>query len=126
MKAFFLLTSLLFASFAHAYQLRSGTYQMSGGNGGWLDSSYHGEVIIQPQGDNYSLRWKIGMSQSQVGVGILHRDILSVAYLDQATGIFGVASYRLITDGELEGIWSSFNGTSQKPEYLVWKSYFTY
>lgn len=103
--------------------LRSGVYQLSGGNSSW-GSSYQGDVIILPQGENYSITWRIGTRQTQVGIGILNQDILSVAYFDNLTHAWGVASYRIIRDGELEGRWTTYESTIQKPEYLIWKSYY--
>ncbi|MDE3045691.1 MAG: hypothetical protein KGJ02_03510 [Verrucomicrobiota bacterium] len=120
-----LIASLLFAISAYSYHLPSGTYQLSGSSSRW-SNGYQGEVIIQPQGENYSLRWRIGSSQSQIGIGILNGNVLSVAYLDEATRVFGVVSYRLVDDGVLEGKWSTIDGTTQKPEFLAWKNYFTF
>ncbi len=121
-KLFLLCLVCVLSSFSYP-RLWTGTYQLSGGNTKYGSSGYHGEVTIQPQGDNYRVVWRIGSSQTQVGVGILDRDILSVAYCDSSNNAWGVVSFRLIADGELEGRWASFQGTSQQPEYLIWKSY---
>jgi hypothetical protein len=129
MKKMFLLCLLCVASGfcavnSYAYPpLRIGTYQLSGGNSKWDGGGYQGEVTIYPQGENYRVVWRIGSSQSQAGVGILYNDILSVAYCDSSNTAWGVVSFRLVADGELQGRWTGFNGTSQKPEYLVWKGY---
>ncbi len=112
------------ATVAFAYpRLWTGTYALSGGNSKWGSSAYQGEVTIQPQGENFQVVWKIGAKQSQVGIGILYNGILSVSYTDSSSGDWGVASFRLVSDGELEGRWTSYSGTSQKPEYLVWKGH---
>ena len=123
MKKMFLLCLLLAASGFAYPSLWPGTYALSGGNSKYGGSGYHGEVTIYPQGDNYRVVWRIGSSQTQVGVGILYEDIFSVAYCDATKNLWGVVSFRLIRDGELEGRWASFNGTTQQPEYLIWKSY---
>jgi hypothetical protein len=127
MRKLFLLCVLFLAvtSYASAAypKLRTGTYLLSGGNTKWADSGYRGEVIIEPQGENYRLIWRIGSAQSQYGVGILYDDILSVAFCDGSNTNWGVVSYRLVADGELQGRWTSYTGTSQKPEYLIWKGY---
>ncbi|MES2273594.1 MAG: hypothetical protein V4487_05345 [Chlamydiota bacterium] len=123
---FFALFSTAHAYSPYSYLLRSGTYQLSGGNTKWNGGAYQGEVVIQPQGENYSVVWFIGSSQAQIGVGILENDILSVAFQDLSNATVGVVSFRIVADGELEGKWTSLDGYSQKPEYLVWKSYFTY
>lgn len=126
-KTVFLMALFLsFVSSGYAWILRTGTYDLSGGNntGG---TGYHGEVIIAPQGDNYKVTWLIGSKQAQVGVGVLHNDILSVAYVDAGNpSLWGVASYRVGPWGELEGRWTAFDGVASKPEYLVWKNYHTY
>lgn len=118
---FFLMSSV------HAWTLKTGTYVLSGGNDGWGNSSYQGEVVIAPQGDNYSVIWRIGNRQAQVGVGILQNDVLSVAFTDVGNPSFwGVASFRVKAFGELEGKWAGHDGTTTRPEYLVWKNYSTY
>lgn len=119
------LTLAIFCAFitaAHAYYLRTGTYQLSGGNTQW-GNAYQGEVVIVPQGENYRLTWFIGSRQCQVGVGILHNDVLSVAFNDITNNFWGIASYRVKFGNELEGRWTSFDGQIQKPEYLIWKGY---
>lgn len=125
-KGFFLIAMFLsLASSAHAWTLKTGTYALSGGNSNWSGSGYQGELTITPQGDNYSVIWRIGNRQAQIGIGILQDDVLSVAFIDAANPSFwGVASYRVKAFGELEGKWSAFDGTTNKPEYLVWKSYY--
>jgi hypothetical protein len=122
MKKFFTIFVLGTAGLL-GYSLRTGTYMLSGGNSKWEGSAYHGEVTIVPHGENFHVAWRIGTGQIQNGIGILYNDILSVAFLDQRSGIWGVGSFRLVREGELEGRWTTYNGTSQKPEYLVWKGY---
>lgn len=126
-KALFLMALFLsLTSSIYAWTLKTGTYDLSGGNntGG---GGYRGEVIIAPQGDNYKVIWMIGSKQAQVGVGILHNDILSVAFTDVGNPSFwGIASYRVGPWGELEGKWTASDGVTSKPEYLVWKNYYTY
>lgn len=113
----------LFATNAEARTLKTGTYALSGGNSEWSSSGYQGEVVIAPQGDNYKVIWRINNRQAQVGVGIFQNDILSVAFTDASNPSFwGVASFRLKPFGEIEGRWTSFGGTTSKPEYLIWKS----
>ena len=127
MKKWILLAMLFFSTGAYAWTLKTGTYDLSGGNSNWGGSGYQGEVIIAPQGDNYTVIWRVGTRQTQLGVGILQDDILSVAFTDLSNSTFwGVASYRVGPWGELEGKWSSYDGQAQKPERLVWKSYSTY
>jgi len=128
MKKLFLLCVLLLAATSYASpvypKLRTGTYLLSGGNTKWADSGYRGEVLIEPQGENFRVIWRIGSAQSQYGVGILSNGVLSVAYCDGSTNTnWGVASYVLVADGELQGRWTSYTGTSQKPEYLIWKGH---
>ena len=123
MKRFLVVFLLCTASVFASPRMRTGTYLLSGGNSKWSGGGYQGEVTIYPQGENYRLVWQIGHQQTQMGVGILYNNILSVAYLDLGTNVWGVASFRLVGDGEFEGRWTSYDGTIQKPEYLVWKGY---
>lgn len=119
--------ALSFANGAFAWTLKTGTYDLSGGNNNWGVNGYHGQVIIAPQGNNYSVIWRIDGRQTQVGVGILQEDILSVAFTDFSNnGFWGVASYRVRPFGELEGVWTSYSDVIQKPEHLVWQSYSTF
>ena len=126
MKKWILLMILFLAQAGYAWTLKPGTYNLSGGNSFW-GSSYEGEVVICPNGENYRVIWKIGTSQTQVGVGVLQGDILSVAFTDLSKPSFwGVISYRVKPFGELEGKWASYESHSQKAEYLVWKNDFIY
>ncbi len=126
MKNWILLAMLFLNTSAFAWTLKTGTYDLSGGNG-TFGGGYQGEVVIAPQGENYAVIWRVGSQQTQLGVGILKDDVLSVAFTDLSNNSFwGVASYRVKAFGELEGSWTSYNGKTQKPEYLVWKSFSTY
>lgn len=126
-KMFLLMAALLLISSAHAWNLKTGTYALSGGNSSWGGGTYQGEVVIAPQGENYSVIWRIGNRQAQIGIGILQDDVLSVAFTDVSNPAFwGVASFHVKAFGEIEGRWTGYDGTSTKPEYLVWKSYSTY
>ena len=106
---------------------KPGTYEMHGSNADG-SGSYHGEVVIAPQGDNYSVVWRIGSYQSQVGIGVYRDwdDVLSVAFADLSKGFWGVASYKVGFFGNIEGKWTASNGTTQGTEYLTWKNYSTY
>lgn len=126
MKRILILAMLFLATGAYAWTLKTGTYDLVGGNSDW-GNSYHGEVVIAPQGDVYKVIWRVGSNQTQVGVGILQDDVLSVAFTDLAKNTFwGVVSYRVGPWGELEGRWANYDGYNHKPEKLVWKSYSTY
>lgn len=113
-------------STAFSWGLKTGTYDLYGynANGG----SYQGEVVIAPQGENYSVTWRIGNSQAQVGVGILRdwESVLSVAFADLSRGYWGIASYKIGAFNEIEGKWTGSNGTLQGTEILQWKSYSIY
>lgn len=125
MKSLFVLFLAVTTS-VFGWTLKTGTYELSGGNS-WYGSGYTGEVVIAPQGENYSVIWRVGAKQAQIGIGILQDDILSVSFVDASNPSFwGVASYRVGPWGELEGTWASSEGFSQKPEILVWKNSFIY
>jgi hypothetical protein len=126
MKKYALLFFCLFCTLsAFAYpRLWMGTYACSGANSWWGGGAYQGEVYIQPQGENFSVIWRVGFRQTQVGVGILYGDILSVAYTDCNNPLnWGVVTFRVVGDGELQGFWCTHDSYTQKPEYLVWKGY---
>ncbi len=114
-------------STAFSWGLKTGTYDLYGYNSSGV-STYQGEVVIAPQGDNYSVFWRIGSSQAQVGIGILRdwESVLSVAFADLSKGYWGIASYKVGAFGELEGKWSGANDSYQGTEILKWKSYSTY
>jgi hypothetical protein len=127
MKKGILFALVFLTTTAYAWTLKTGTYDLSGGNTSYGGGAYYGELVIAPQGENYSVIWRTGSRQTQVGIGILQDDILSVAFTDVSNNQFwGVASYRVRPFGELEGRWTAADGQTQKPEYLIWKSYATY
>lgn len=120
---FMLLFSVANAESIHqTYQIKPGTYELRGSNNASGHLDYRGEVMIVPQGDNYALLWKIGRSQTQVGVGILHKNILSVSYVDTSKGASGVMSFQVVSEDELDGKWAGLNDTIYGREYLVWKN----
>ncbi len=117
---------LTLASTTFAWSLKTGTYELKGTNpqGG----SYRGEVVIAPQGKNYSVIWYIGNKQVQAGVGIHNEweDLFSVAYADQSQRSWGVVSYKVGAWGDLDGTWTAYQGTTQGTEKLTWSSSSTY
>jgi hypothetical protein len=126
MKKGMFLAMLFLVTGAYAWTLRTGTYEASGGSS-YGSGVYYGEVVIAPQGDNYSVIWRTGAGQTQVGIGILQDDVLSIGFTDLNNSRFwGVASYRVRPFGELEGRWTASDGQTQKIEYLVWKNHYTY
>ena len=120
MKKIFLLLFLAVASTSFAWELKTGTYSLFGTSPS--GSAYHGTVVIAPQGDNYSVTWYIGNTQTQVGVGILRswEDVLCVAFADLSKGYWGTASYKVGAWGEIEGVWTSSTGYYQGTESLRW------
>ena len=127
-KMIFLMAIFLsFASSSYAWTLKSGTYDVAGGNSDWGGTGYRGEVVIIPQGDTSKVIWRINGQQTQVGIGILQDDVFSVAFTDLSNAAFwGIASYRVGPWGDLEGRWCSFDQATTKPEVLKWRNYNTY
>lgn len=125
MKKFYLSLVCLFvllASHVSATEILLGRYDLKGSNAsGW--SSYRGEIIIEAQGSNYGLIWMVGNNQTQIGTGILVKDILSVVYCDIRSNSYGVVSFQVLGNGQLKGYWSPINGTSYGTENLTWISY---
>jgi hypothetical protein len=99
--------------------LEDGVYDLEGHNpqGG---PPYKGTVSIRREGDLYRLQWRIGQSQSQIGVGLLDGRVLSVGYLDRSGGDCGVVSYRLDGENRLRGDWISVGGRTPGHEILTW------
>lgn len=106
----------------HTYPLKTGTYELRGSNSPSGNLDYSGEVVINKQGNNYALCWKIDGEDSQVGVGILHKNILSVSYIDTIQNRVGVMSFVITSEEELEGKWAGLLDKYYGREYLVWKS----
>ena len=105
----------------------TGTYNLSGTNNRSGTSAYHGQVIIESFGQNYRVTWLIGSTQCQSGIGILDDDqtILSVAFWDSGKNDYGIASFDILSDYELEGKWASYNSSSYGRERLMFVSPFT-
>jgi len=79
----------------------SGEYDVSGIN---LDSSaYEGLLYIQERRGVYWLKWEVNGATYE-GIGILQGNVLSVGW--DAGGNCAVASYTVLSDGTLEGLWS--------------------
>lgn len=103
--------------------LKEGVYALDGYGYDSNTISYLGSVRISKNGDVYQLEWEIG-TQQQRGVAILENGILSVGYMDVTAGNIndaGVVSYRVISDGKLDGKWSSILSNRTGREVLTWK-----
>ncbi len=126
MKTILLCLFFAILNTAFAWGLKTGTYDMYGVNAN--GSTYQGQVVITPQGDNYNVVWLVGNNQAQVGVGIFNswEDILSVAYTDITRTQWGVVSYKVGSFGEIKGKWTTYEGTRQATETLTWRNSYTY
>jgi hypothetical protein len=126
MNKWILLAVLFFSTHAFGWTLYTGTYELKSGTQ-YGSKTHLGEVVIAPQGENYKVIWRTGNGQTQIGTGILQDNILSIAFSDVSNPHFwGVASYRVKWNGELEGRWTAADGQTQTVDYLYWKSYSTY
>lgn len=92
-------------------ELKTGLYSLDGSNS---KVRYKGTVQIEKgSGDSseyYLLKWTIGESEDQRGIGILDGNVLSVSYVDVTGGKYndtGVVSYHLTEEGILKGKWVS-------------------
>jgi hypothetical protein len=122
MKKLFCFLFIITASTIFAWGLKTGTYDLVGANPD--GSTYHGQVVIAPQGDNYSVVWYMDNGQTQVGVGV-HRywdSVLSVAFADLSKNFWGVASYKVDVWGDIEGAWCSSTANVQGADKLRWVS----
>jgi len=83
----------------------SGTYVVSGTNFGDNTDSYTGEATIaKVSGNDYSVIWTIGESQTQTGSGTLSGNTFTVTWKEG--DISGGGTYTLQSDGSLDGIWT--------------------
>jgi hypothetical protein len=76
-------------------------------------TAYHGafEGVRQPDGA-WVLTWRIGASVVR-GIGLVQGEVLAVAYPADG-GAPGVATYRILPDGRLEGSWTIGEGLGQE------------
>lgn len=84
-----------------------GTYEVTGRN--FEDSPYTGNLTITSGGAAYQFAWETTAGQF-VGTGILNDPFLSVVYGEPDR--CGLATYRIGTDGSLDGQWN-FLGMDQ-------------
>lgn len=74
-------------------------------------AAYRGTVQIIPQGDVYQFRWSAGYQYD--GVGVVHGDVVAVAFASGANGKgCGVVDYKIRDDGSLVGRWGYW-GTNE-------------
>lgn len=120
MKLYILFLLCAVSAFAY-FPLKTGTYMLMGESSKCGGRAYRGELTIAEQGNNYWVTWTVGNNEIRSGVGILCKDVFSVAFQDTFSN-WGVASYSFIKEGELTGRWAFNNESCQNTEYLVWKS----
>lgn len=126
MKKLFCLLFILSASTIFAWSIKTGTYELFGTNAD--GSTYHGQVVIKPQGNNYQVIWYMDNGQTQAGIGV-HRywdSVLSVAFADLSQNFWGVGSYKVDVWGDIEGTWTSSTANVQGVDKLKWLSYNVY
>lgn len=106
-----------------APDLREGDYDLTGFNPGDTvrKEAYRGTVTISRSGVGYSLTWRIGSRQTQRGVALLTRNVLSVAYVDMSGRDAGVVSY-LVENRKLDGQWCPHGSKNAGRELLVWRA----
>lgn len=103
-------------------QLKLGAYALEGSNPRSTEINYRGEVVIEQQGSNYKLSWKLDGGQTQYGVGILTDRILSVAYYQfYGSRQTGVVSFYVKDNGDLEGAWAGAESGVSGKEWLTFK-----
>ena len=107
---------------AQSQAIKPGVYELVGTNFPSSKLGYTGTVTIKQQGSLYALEWNIGPQQHiQLGTAILQDSILSVVFYDPAYDIFGVVSYKIVDENNLEGMWAPMNGAHHGVEHLQWK-----
>ncbi|MEL7432111.1 MAG: hypothetical protein AAGI90_06275 [Chlamydiota bacterium] len=106
-------------NFDMAPELRLGRYRLEGSALGSNIVSYTGEVDIAQHGENFLVKWWIGNTQSQTGIGILLGRTLSVSFYDDMKATYGVAVFYLSDYGYLKGYWTFHNRLMQGKEELT-------
>lgn len=75
----------------------TGVYQVTGRN---LDGTpYQGTLTVEAYGEVYTLVWELGNTRIE-GVGLLEGNMLSAGW------DCGVATYSILENGEMEGVWT--------------------
>lgn len=99
---------------------KEGVYLLKGNSAANPQSHYHGSVTVARDGTNYRLKWRIGKNQTQSGVAILAKDVLSVGYYDDSGKDFGVVSFRVKSAKKMEGQWAPLGAAASGKETLEW------
>jgi len=96
------------AAEAGSAAVKYGVYKLKGTNPDGM-KKYDGRIVIQREGSNYRVTWFIGpkLGQTQTGIGILENGVLSIGYLDNSGGDFGVVSMKVGKNNSLKGKWAS-------------------
>jgi len=93
-----------------------GSYAVSGTNPGG-SGNYHGTAEVAKTGSTYEIVWNVG--RPYTGTGILNGDVLSVAFRDEKSGLFGIVTYRVTDNGKvLQGTWCAYGQTAVGTETL--------
>lgn len=93
------------------YRIVGSTVPGAGGRG------YAGTVTITPNGDTFTVAWKLASGESYNGVGVRHGDLLVVGWGVNQDSV-GVVSYRA-QDGALRGVWAIPGGRRLGAETLT-------
>ena len=93
----------------------TGEYRVRGTNPD--GSTYSGAALIERDGDVYAIVWTIG-NYSFGGIGIVHDDVFSVAWVRDDGDLYGLAAYT-IDDDALRGTWTMNDHTSVYTETLT-------
>ena len=86
--------------------IQFGVYKLKGTNPDGM-KKYDGKIVMQREGTNYRVTWFIGPVQSQMGIGILENNVLSIGYMDLSGQDFGVVSLKVVNNKNLKGKWTS-------------------
>jgi hypothetical protein len=89
---------------------KPGVYAVEGRNAD--GSAYDGTLELVPRRDGtWVLTWRLG-SDTVRGLGLVQGEVLSVGYA--AGGAPGIAVYRILPDGRLEGSWTMGEGVGRE------------
>jgi hypothetical protein len=108
------------ATSAYAKEPKEGVYFLTGFAAGSPSAVYHGSVTVEHEGATYNLKWKIGAEQTQSGVAILTKDVLSVGYYDDSGKDFGVVAYTVKSPTKMDGLWAPLGAPRAGKETLEW------
>lgn len=104
MKTVSFVLLLVVQSVAFAFEVKEGTYHVTGSLVHRPEAVYKGMASIKKKAPNeYEIFWLIG-DDPFAGSGMIQGDVFKVQYMNKSQQV-GIVEYRMAKDGKLEGTW---------------------